>query len=384
MSAESGDQQESVPRLNERILSSLSRRSVAAHPWHDLEIDNKGSKVKYRLDKKTGLIKVDRVLYSSVVYPQNYGFIPRTLCEDSDPMDVLVLMQEPVLPGCFLRARAIGLMPISSSSASSSYQHGRPSSNETSTELMLMDSSHCIIEREHMFDKQRQRGTPLEFRRQKREAVEVQPELSTMTKGWSRFVKEKKLDAGDIVSFQRGAGELAKHRLFIDWRRRPDDPATYSHNNLLLEGGSSSSNNNIPQQQLQPQPQPPNNNYPNSYNMYGIGSPYYALSTVINASLLIMVRSGAAAPSSVVEPRVFNSVPVVQGKVAAKRLRLFGVNGRHCPMDHSDMFSSSSIPTTAYSHFSSSLMNCNNSASPMPSQQSSEKGKSSMSLDLDI
>ncbi|KAF3620733.1 soluble inorganic pyrophosphatase PPA1-like isoform X1 [Capsicum chacoense] len=115
----------SAPSLNERILSSLSRRSVAAHPWHDLEIGpeapnvfnvvieiTKGSKVKYELDKKTGLIKVDRVLYSSVVYPQNYGFIPRTLCEDNDPMDVLVLMQEPVLPGCFLRARAIGLMPM--------------------------------------------------------------------------------------------------------------------------------------------------------------------------------------------------------------------------------------------------------------------------------
>ncbi|KAG9455437.1 hypothetical protein H6P81_008341 [Aristolochia fimbriata] len=114
-----------LPRLNERILSSLSRRSVAAHPWHDLEIGpgaptvvnsvieiTKGSKVKYELDKKTGLIKVDRVLYSSVVYPHNYGFIPRTLCEDNDPLDVLILMQEPVLPGCYLRVRAIGLMPM--------------------------------------------------------------------------------------------------------------------------------------------------------------------------------------------------------------------------------------------------------------------------------
>ncbi|KAH9326561.1 hypothetical protein KI387_006739, partial [Taxus chinensis] len=111
--------------LNERILSSMTWKSVAAHPWHDLEIGpgapsvfncvveiGKGSKVKYELDKKTGLIKVDRVLYSSVVYPHNYGFIPRTLCEDGDPMDVLVLMQEPVLTGCFLRAKAIGLMPM--------------------------------------------------------------------------------------------------------------------------------------------------------------------------------------------------------------------------------------------------------------------------------
>ncbi|KAG6513211.1 hypothetical protein ZIOFF_023523 [Zingiber officinale] len=106
-------------------VAFLLERSVAAHPWHDLEIGpaapaifnvvveiSKGSKVKYELDKKTGLIKVDRILYSSVVYPQNYGFIPRTLCEDNDPMDVLVLMQEPVIPGCFLRAKAIGLMPM--------------------------------------------------------------------------------------------------------------------------------------------------------------------------------------------------------------------------------------------------------------------------------
>nr|CAB3488755.1 unnamed protein product [Digitaria exilis] len=123
--AAASEQPKRAPKLNERILSSLSRRSVAAHPWHDLEIGpgapavfnvvveiTKGSKVKYELDKKTGLIKVDRILYSSVVYPHNYGFIPRTLCEDNDPMDVLVLMQEPVIPGSFLRARAIGLMPM--------------------------------------------------------------------------------------------------------------------------------------------------------------------------------------------------------------------------------------------------------------------------------
>ncbi|XP_078149293.1 soluble inorganic pyrophosphatase 1-like isoform X2 [Carex rostrata] len=123
--SEENSPQRKVPQLNQRILSSLSRRSVAAHPWHDLEIGpgapaifnvvveiTKGSKVKYELDKKTGLIMVDRVLYSSVVYPHNYGFVPRTLCEDGDPMDVLVLMQEPVIPGCFLRAKPIGLMPM--------------------------------------------------------------------------------------------------------------------------------------------------------------------------------------------------------------------------------------------------------------------------------
>ncbi|CAD7695104.1 unnamed protein product [Ostreobium quekettii] len=96
---------------------------AAAHPWHDLSIgDNapdmfnavieipRGSKVKYELDKETGLIQVNRVLYSSVVYPHNYGFIPQTYCEDGDPLDVLVLMQEMVVPMCFLRATPIGVM----------------------------------------------------------------------------------------------------------------------------------------------------------------------------------------------------------------------------------------------------------------------------------
>ena len=123
--ASSSTREGKAPALNERILSSMSKRSVAAHPWHDLEIGPeaptifncvieipRGSKVKYELDKKTGLVKVDRVLYSSVVYPHNYGFIPRTLCDDSDPLDVLVIMQEPVIPGCFLRAKTIGVMPM--------------------------------------------------------------------------------------------------------------------------------------------------------------------------------------------------------------------------------------------------------------------------------
>lgn len=94
------------------------------HPWHDLPNDPakahicfqavieipKGSKIKYELDKPSGLMRVDRVLYSSVMYPANYGFIPRTYCDDDDPLDVLVLGNESVVPGCILEARAIGVM----------------------------------------------------------------------------------------------------------------------------------------------------------------------------------------------------------------------------------------------------------------------------------
>lgn len=94
------------------------------HPWHDLpnpiataneafhvviEIP-KGSKVKYELDKPSGLMRVDRVLYSAVHYPANYGFLPRSYCGDGDPLDVLVLGNEPVVPMSIMLARAIGVM----------------------------------------------------------------------------------------------------------------------------------------------------------------------------------------------------------------------------------------------------------------------------------
>src|SRR3984957_18989469 len=95
------------------------------HPWHDVtpgehlpsefntlvEIPM-GSSVKYELDKKTGLLRLDRILYSAVYYPANYGFIPQTLADDDDPLDVLVLCQEAVAPLTLVNARAIGLMTM--------------------------------------------------------------------------------------------------------------------------------------------------------------------------------------------------------------------------------------------------------------------------------
>lgn len=95
------------------------------HAWHDIspgeqipqefvaviEIPS-GSSVKYELDKQSGLIKLDRVLYSAVYYPANYGFIPQTLAEDDDPLDVLVFCQEPVVPLTLIHARTVGLMTM--------------------------------------------------------------------------------------------------------------------------------------------------------------------------------------------------------------------------------------------------------------------------------
>lgn len=69
----------------------------------------KGSRNKYEFDKKLGAIRVDRVLYSSMVYPGDYGFVPQTLYEDGDPLDIFVMNNEPTFPGCIIPARAIGL-----------------------------------------------------------------------------------------------------------------------------------------------------------------------------------------------------------------------------------------------------------------------------------
>ncbi|MDR3748411.1 MAG: inorganic diphosphatase [Acidobacteriota bacterium] len=98
------------------------------HAWHDISPGENfaarvllghrvpfGSSVKYELDKQSGLIKLDRVLYSAVYYPANYGFIPQTLAEDDDPLDVLVLCQEKVVPLTLIHARAIGLMTMNGS-----------------------------------------------------------------------------------------------------------------------------------------------------------------------------------------------------------------------------------------------------------------------------
>jgi inorganic pyrophosphatase len=93
------------------------------NPWHNVSPGNKlpdivngiieipkGSRAKYELDKESGLLKLDRVLYSSVYYPANYGFIPQTYCDDKDPLDILILSQIDIVPMCIVSAKVIGVM----------------------------------------------------------------------------------------------------------------------------------------------------------------------------------------------------------------------------------------------------------------------------------
>jgi inorganic pyrophosphatase len=93
------------------------------HPWHNIPVGDgspqvvngiveisKGSRAKYELDKEFGVLRLDRVLYSSVYYPANYGFIPQTLGDDFDPLDILVLSQVAIEPLCLVYAKVIGVM----------------------------------------------------------------------------------------------------------------------------------------------------------------------------------------------------------------------------------------------------------------------------------
>lgn len=97
----------------------------AMNPWHDVTYGEdapkivtgiieipKGSKAKYELDKESGMLKLDRVLFSSIHYPANYGFIPQTYCDDKDPLDILVICSIDVQPMCLIDAKVIGVMQM--------------------------------------------------------------------------------------------------------------------------------------------------------------------------------------------------------------------------------------------------------------------------------
>lgn len=94
-----------------------------SNPWHTVNIGveapkivngiieiPRGTRAKYELDKDSGLLKLDRVLYASMYYPANYGFIPKTYCDDGDPLDILVLSQITIVPMCIVSAKVIGVM----------------------------------------------------------------------------------------------------------------------------------------------------------------------------------------------------------------------------------------------------------------------------------
>lgn len=112
---------------------------------------SKGGKNKYELDKETGLLRLDRVLYTSTHYPANYGFIPRTYADDADPLDVLVLCQEAILPMTLVECRPIGVMRMVDNASRDEKSSPCPSttlpwrSTRTSTSCPCIPWRRCSI-----------------------------------------------------------------------------------------------------------------------------------------------------------------------------------------------------------------------------------------------
>lgn len=99
------------------IWHDISRSRINKDDFYAVVEITKGSKMKYEMDKETGLLVLDRILYTSTHYPANYGFIPRTLADDGDPMDVLILSSEPLLPLSLVRCYPIGVITMNDNGA---------------------------------------------------------------------------------------------------------------------------------------------------------------------------------------------------------------------------------------------------------------------------
>jgi inorganic pyrophosphatase len=114
----------------------------------------RGSRNKYELDKTTGLFRFDRLLYSAVHYPGDYGFIPRTLAEDEDPLDVLVMTTEPTFPGCLVAVRPLGVFEMRDEKGCDEKILAVPLADPLYAEYHGLDdvASHFLREVEHFFE----------------------------------------------------------------------------------------------------------------------------------------------------------------------------------------------------------------------------------------
>lgn len=137
------------------------------HPWHDIPYSRirperfvavveiaKGSKTKYELDKATGLLRLDRILYTSTQYPANYGMIPRTYADDQDPLDVLILCQEPLMPMCLVDCLPIGLLTMMDGDSRDEKIIAVPASDPANNAYRDIEElpQHLMIEMKHFFE----------------------------------------------------------------------------------------------------------------------------------------------------------------------------------------------------------------------------------------
>ena len=135
------------------IWHDISAARITAKTFEALIEIPKGCKAKYELDKETGILRLDRVLYTSTVYPANYGFIPRTLAEDGDPLDVLVLCSESLLPLSLVNVYPIGVITMDDGGKSDEKIIAIPFSDPNYNTYRSIDElpKHIFDEMQHFF-----------------------------------------------------------------------------------------------------------------------------------------------------------------------------------------------------------------------------------------
>lgn len=135
------------------ILHDISPKEINSDSFTAVIEIPKGSKVKYELDKSTGLLRMDRILYTSTHYPSNYGFIPRTHADDGDPLDVLVLCSETLVPMSLVKCYPIGMIKMLDNGANDEkiicIPHADPSYNSYTDIAEL--PKHIFDEMSHFF-----------------------------------------------------------------------------------------------------------------------------------------------------------------------------------------------------------------------------------------
>lgn len=135
------------------IWHEISRNRIKSDDFYAVVEISKNSKLKYEMDKETGMLVLDRILYTSTHYPANYGFIPRTLADDGDPMDVLVLSSEELLPLSLVRCYPIGVITMTDGGASDEKIIAIPFNDPTYNGYHSISElpSHIFEEMQHFF-----------------------------------------------------------------------------------------------------------------------------------------------------------------------------------------------------------------------------------------
>ena len=135
------------------IWHDISPKRISAEDFICVVEISKGSKKKYELDKETGFIMLDRILYTSTHYPANYGFIPRTYGDDKDPLDVLLLCSEPLEPLCLVRAYPIGVISMIDNGRNDEKIIAIPFNDPTYNQYTNIDQlpNHVFEEMRHFF-----------------------------------------------------------------------------------------------------------------------------------------------------------------------------------------------------------------------------------------